>query len=239
MPIEIWVFAFLITAGAATIQGTVGVGFAMVSVPILSLAHPDLAPAPQLLMAFPLTIAMAFRERHAVDLTGVGWIVGGRIPGAFFGVFLLGIATERMLDMFIGLVVLGAVVVIGTGFRLKRNRVTKTLAGVASGTTGVVSAIGGPPVALLYSRDEADMIRSTMAVVFAFGTTTSTVFRWASGNVTMVDVRVALILVPAVLGGLWISARYNERIPQRVVRLGILVVCAGSASALIIRSILG
>jgi uncharacterized protein len=239
MSIAIWVFALLITAGAAAVQGTVGIGFGLISVPILSLVHPDLAPVPQLLMALPLTVAMAIRERHAVDLTGVGWIIGGRIPGAFVGVFLLGVATERFLDIFIGIVVLGAVVIIGTGYHVHRSRSTKVAAGIASGTTGVVSSIGGPPIALIYTREEADTIRSTLAVVFTFGTLTSMTFRWFSGNLTMMDARVALVLMPAVLVGLWLSTRYNDRIPKGVVRKGILVICALSAIALLIRGIAG
>ena len=37
--------AFLVTAGAAALQGTVGVGFAMVSVPILTLVNTGFAPS--------------------------------------------------------------------------------------------------------------------------------------------------------------------------------------------------
>lgn len=239
MPIAIWVLAVLITAGAAAIQGTVGVGFAMVSVPLLSLIHPDLAPVPQLILVIPLTLGMAFRERHAIDLKGVGWIIGGRLPGAILGVFLLGIATERALDALIGVIVLGAVAVIGTGYHIHRNTGTSLAAGVASGTTGVVSSIGGPPVALIYSRAEADMIRSTLAVVFTFGTFTSLTFRWLSGNVAITDLKVALVLMPAVIVGLLLSSRYNERIPKDVVRRGILIVCATSAVALLARALMG
>ncbi|KAA3641898.1 MAG: sulfite exporter TauE/SafE family protein, partial [Armatimonadetes bacterium] len=112
MSILVWVAALMITAGAAAVQGTVGIGFGVISIPILALLHPDLVPVPQLLMALPLTVSMAWRERSAIDLTGVGWVIGGRIPGAFLGVFLLGIASERILDGFIAVVVILAVVVI-------------------------------------------------------------------------------------------------------------------------------
>lgn len=59
--------ALLITAIAASFQGTVGLGFAMISVPLLSLIHPSLASVPQLLIALPLTVALLWRERRAVD----------------------------------------------------------------------------------------------------------------------------------------------------------------------------
>jgi len=239
MSVLIWALAIAITAAAATVQGTVGVGFAMLSVPLLSLLHPELAPAPQLLVALPLTIGMAFRERRAIDLRGIGWILVGRLPGAFLGVFLLGVATARVLDAFIGIVVLGAVIIIGTGFHLKRTRMTKTLAGVASGTTGVVSSIGGPPIALIYSSEESDTIRSTLAVIFTFGVTTSAFFRWLSGNFTMRDVEVAAVLLPAVLAGLYISVRIKDKVSRERVRAAIIIVCGIAAAALLLRAVAG
>ncbi len=151
MSLLAWALALIITAGAASVQGTVGLGFAMVSVPLLSLIHPSLAPVPQLLMVLPLTVTMAWRERHAIDLRGFWWIIGGRIPGAFLGVALLTVASQRILDMFIALTVLGAVAVMAKGVHVKRTRGTKFAAGVGSATTGVIASIGGPPVALEYS----------------------------------------------------------------------------------------
>jgi uncharacterized membrane protein YfcA len=55
----------------------------------------------------------------------------------------------------------------------------------------------------------------------------------------MMDLRVALILLPAVLVGLWLSTRYTVRVPKRVVRNVILVICAVSAVALVVRGIAG
>jgi uncharacterized membrane protein YfcA len=238
MSIIVWAFAMLITAGAVVVQGTVGLGFALISVPLLALLHPDLAPEPQLFIALPIGIAMAIRERHAIDLTGVGWLLAGRIPGAFIGVFLLGIASAVVLDILIGVVVLVAVAIIGTGYHVQRTRTTTFLAGTASGATGVVASIGGPAMALLYTRAEAETIRSTLAAVFSFGVSTSIVFRWWTGHLTMNDVRVAIVLLPAAASGLWIAIRVRDRVSQAQVRLGVLIVCAGAATALIIRSLL-
>ena len=195
---------FGVTAAAALVQGTVGVGSAMIAVPVTSLIAPELAPVPQLLIVL-LTISMAWRERHAMDLTGVGWIIAGRFPGAAIGVALLAVATQRTLDLFIGCVVLTAVTVIATGYRVHRNPVTKFAAGVGAGTTGLVASMGGPPIALIYSDDEAATIRSTLAAVFTIGVTISTVVRFGTGNVTTRDLTTSLILFPAVVIGYAVS----------------------------------
>ncbi|MCB1246339.1 MAG: sulfite exporter TauE/SafE family protein [Acidimicrobiia bacterium] len=238
MPLFVWILAAAVTAGAAMVQGTVGVGFAMVSVPILALLDPALAPAPQILIAVPLTVAMMIRERDAMDLSGVWWIIIGRLPGAFVGVLLLGLASARLLDALIGLIVLGAVITIATGYHLTRTRTTEFLAGMASGTTGVVGSIGGPPVALIYTGDESDTIRSTLAAVFTFGALTSIAFRLAGGHLSLNDLKVALVLLPAAGAGLWVATLTRDRVPRRVVRAAILVVCAVAATTLLLRAVL-
>ena len=237
MSLLAWVIALIITAIAASVQGTVGLGFAMVSVPLLSLVHPTLAPVPQLLVVLPLTVTMAWRERKAMDLHGFWWLIGGRIPGAFLGVGLLAIATQRMLDIFIALTVLGAVAVIAGGVHIKRTPATKLVAGIGSGTTGVVAAIGGPPVALVYSSEDSDTIRSTLAAVFTIGALTSITFRYASGNMTWDDVRVALVLFPAVVVGYAVSGFLKDRIDKSQVRAGILLVSGFAAIALLLRAL--
>ena len=50
---------------------------------------PLFAPVPQLVMVWPLTIAIFWRERHAVEFRSTLWILAGRLPGAFIGVALL------------------------------------------------------------------------------------------------------------------------------------------------------
>ncbi len=236
MSIVVWALALVVTAAAAVVQGTVGVGFAMVSVPILSLIEPRLAPVPQLLIALPLAISMAWRERANIEIRGFWWIIAGRIPGAFAGVALLAVASGRTLDAFIGGVVLISVAMIATGIHVKRTRTAKFLAGAASGTTGVVASIGGPPVALLYSSAEARTVRSTLASVFTIGIFISAGFRWGSGNITGSDVRVAAVLLPAVIVGYLVSSVVKDKIPTAQVRIAILVISAAAAMALLARA---
>jgi uncharacterized membrane protein YfcA len=125
--------ALVVTFVAAAIQGVVGMGFAMVSVPILALIDPSLAPVPQLLITLPLTVSMAWRERRHIQLSGVGWIIGGRIPGAVIGIGLLAVATQQTLDIAIALIVLGAVAIIASGFHVKRTPFSEFGAGLAAG----------------------------------------------------------------------------------------------------------
>lgn len=114
-----WIAALVVTYFAATVQGIVGLGSAMVSVPILAFIGPSFAPVPQLLMTLPLTMVMAWRERSHQSLEEVGWVLTGRLPAAVVRVVLLAIATRAILQMTIAVLVLMAVVIIATGVHAK------------------------------------------------------------------------------------------------------------------------
>lgn len=231
-----WGVALLVTFVAAALQGVVGMGFAMLSVPILSLIDPRLAPVPQLLITMPLTISMAWRERDHLDLTGVGWIIAGRVPGAFIGLALLAVAVGRALDLAIAVLVLIAVGIIASGRHVKRNPGTEFGAGVMSGISGLVASIGGPPLALLYTEAEGPTVRSSLAAVFTVGLTFTLVARTATGNITSQDFVIAAILFPALVLGYLFSGRLARRVNQVQIRYGLLILSTLGAIGLIIRA---
>ena len=163
----------------------------------------------------------------------------GSIPRGGDRVALLAVATQRTLDIFIGCVVLIAVAVISSGYRVHRNPVTKFAAGVGAGTTGLVASMGGPPIALIYNDDEAATIRSTLAAVFTIGVTISTIVRFGTGNVTTQDLTTSLVLFPAVVIGYAVSVRVKDAVPRNTVRSAILVVSAVAGVLLLVRAAWG
>ena len=62
-----WLVATLITTAGATLQGAVGFGLGLLSVPLLILIEPDFIPGPLILAAFFLNILVSLRERQSVD----------------------------------------------------------------------------------------------------------------------------------------------------------------------------
>lgn len=231
------VFAVLFTAFSALVQGTIGFGFAVLSVPVLSLVDPQLAPVPQLLVTLPMTVFMVWRERTHLDLHGVGWVLAGRIPGAILGLVLLETFTETALEVTIAVIVLGAVAIIATGVSVVRTRATQFGAGVASGTSGLVASVGGPPVALLYRDAAGGTVRSSLAAIFTIGIIISIFTRGVSGNISRTDVEVAVVLLPAVLVGLWASRWFTGWAEGRYLRGGILALSALAALGLIVRAL--
>lgn len=229
------VLALAITFVAAFAQGVVGMGMAVVSVPALLLINPALAPVPQLLMAVVLSGAMALRERQDADLTGVTWILVGRLPGALVGLALLAVASAATLDVMVATVVLSGVLIRASGAAIEATTSSKFLVGVFSGTSSMVSSIGGPPVALLYQDEKGPTIRSSLNLVFVVGILVTITGRTLTHQLDMEDVRVAALLTPAMLAGLAVSVPATTRIDEKWVRYGIMALSSVAGVGLLIR----
>lgn len=237
VPPDILAIALVVTAVAAALQGTIGFGFAVLTVPILSLVDPRLAPVPQLVVTLPLAASMAWRERHAVDLRGVGWVLAGRVPGALIGVVLLKLADRRSLDILIASMVLLAIVMLASGFPLRRRRATELGAGIISGAMGLVSSIGGPPLALLYRNEKGPTVRASLAAIFTIGLFITIAARLLAREITARDLELGILLLPALFLGLWASRYLRGAIEGRGLRIAIFVVAAIAALGLIARAV--
>ncbi len=235
-PVQL-VVALAVTFLGAVAQGVVGIGFGVLSVPVLSLVDPVLAPVPQLLLALPLTVMMSWRERLHADLRGVTWVLIGRGPGAAAGLLLLAFATQRTLDAVVAAVVLSGVAIRATGVTVTRSPLTDVLVGGFAGTASMVASIGGPPMALLYQDEPGPTIRASLGMVFTIGLLITLVARALSGLITASDVTVALVLLPAMLAGYAASIGIANRVAAPAMRTGILTLSAFAAIGLLVRAL--
>lgn len=234
--VTIMVLAAAITLLAGATQGTVGFGFAAVSVPLLTLVDPVLTPIPQIMLALVLSISMAIRERTAIDLRGVRWLLSGRITGTLIGAWLLGLLTERTGSIVIGAVVLAAAVAMLAGLSIRRRPVSELGIGVISGTSGIVAGVGGPPLALLFANEEGPAIRSTLATVFVAGQSMSVFVLAVSGRMTSVDVSIAGTLLVPLLAGFVMSSWLRQFVYGPRLRRAIIVGAGLAALALLIQA---
>src|SRR5215470_18588487 len=104
------VFASAGVAVAAFVQGTTGVGFALIVAPILGLVAPDMLPVCLLILMLPLNVYVAWRERAAIDKSGAGWITLGRFVGTFGGLWILTVLSAAWLNVLIGVTTILAAV---------------------------------------------------------------------------------------------------------------------------------
>jgi uncharacterized membrane protein YfcA len=107
--IDHWLWLSAAVAFAAFVQGTTGVGFALLVAPICGLLEPSLLPVGVLVLMLPLNAYVAWRERGAVDGASAGWITAGRAVGTGGGVAVLALLSSRQLGMFVSGSILAAV----------------------------------------------------------------------------------------------------------------------------------
>src|SRR5258706_15133051 len=70
---------------AGFVQGSTGVGFALVVAPVLGLVAPQMLPVTVLILMLPLNIYVAWRERGALGFRIGAWVTAGGPCGTIAG----------------------------------------------------------------------------------------------------------------------------------------------------------
>lgn len=241
----------LAVAVGALVQGLLGFGLALLSVPVLAWLAPQTVPVGILLAVMPLVLVAMLRERAHLDWRGIGWGLVGRLPGGVAGAVAVALLPVRGLQLLVaatvGLAVLAAVVsdrrraavVLPPGVPLRIRRRTLAAAGALSGLGGTTSGIGGPPMAVAFRHSGGPVIRSTLAAFFAIGALLSLGSLALVGEVTPASMTAGLALVPFVAVGYLLSGPLRSRVRPGAVRVAVLVVSGVSAAGLLVEALVG
>ena len=207
---------------AAFVQGSTGLGFALISGPVIGMVEPRLLPVFLLIQMIPLNGYVAWRERHALDGAGATWISLGRFVGTFGGVGVLFLVTEQQLSLLIGISTVLAVMVTLLAPSFEPGKKAFLTAGLVTGVTETSTGIGGPPLALVYQHRPAPVLRSTVAACFLIGEVISLVILEMSDSISADQLRTAVLLLPAVIVGALLSRLVHHRLDGRVMRYLVL-----------------
>jgi uncharacterized membrane protein YfcA len=232
------VLAVAVFVGSA-LQGVVGIGLGLVSAPIIGLTAPELLPGLALWVALFYPMLTLTRDWRHADPRGLTWALVARLPGTAVGVWLVAVAPDRLLKGLVGAMVLVAVAVTARSVHVKLTRPTLAGAGFVSGITGTSTSIDGPPLAIVYQREEPDVLRSTLGAYFVAGAAMSLVGLGVSGEMTVQEFQMFLFLTPVLLLGFLVSGPMRTRLDHARVRRVLLSVCAASATLLVVRALVG
>jgi hypothetical protein len=228
---------FLIVALGAVLQGSVGFGLGVFSVPFLLLLAPELVPGPLLAATIAITLLIMVRERRDVRWRDLGWALGGRIFGIWAAVEVLTSLPPDGLAIVSGLFVLVAVALTASGLHFPPKPGVLAGAGFLSGLIGTVVAIGGPAIALVYQRESGPSIRGTLSAYFLVGITMTLLWLGAEGLFGLREIRLAVALVPAVLTG-YLASRHVARVLDRgYIRPAILILSAAASIAVVLKQL--
>lgn len=237
VPVYYLLIGLLATTIGAVVQGSVGFGLAIVAAPILLLVAPQFVPCSLMFAATVLTFMLFWRERHAVVGREV-WISSvSRLATTLPTAYVISVVDQRMFSILFGCAVL---MVVGVSFAGIVAPFTARNLAIASGVSGIsntISAIGGPPMALIYQNQKGDHLRGTLSAIFAVGAIISMVCLAYVGEFTVNDVTLGVLLLPGVLLGFWISRYTKDLLNQQTTRPAVLGIAGLSALVILIRAL--
>jgi uncharacterized protein len=234
--------AFALVAAAVTlgslVQGAVGLGLGLVAAPVVTLVDSHLMPGLMLWLAVTYPLMTLLHEGRNVDWAGLGWAFTGRLPGTMLGVAVVSFVSVDVLGLLVGVMVLVAVVLTWKVFALPRRPPVLAGMGVVSGVAGTATSIGGPPLALLYQDVTGPRLRATMGAYFVGGAALSLIGLGVAHQLDLRAVRWALGLAPFLVIGFLLAGLVRRHVDAGRTRSAVLLVCACSGAALVVRSLL-
>lgn len=227
----------LAVALAAFIQGTTGVGFALIVAPVIELMAPGMLPVCVLVLMLPLNLYVLWRERSAIDGNGSAWITAGRVAGTAGGLWVLAALSAPHLSLLVGLATMAAALVTLMMPAFVPNRQALLAAGLVTGVTETATGIGGPPLALVYQHHPAPVMRSTIALCFLVGELVSLATLLAFDRIHQPQLTAALQLLPALAIGALVSRFVHQRVSGLWLRRFVLVFAIVSGIVLMVRAL--
>jgi uncharacterized membrane protein YfcA len=228
-----------VLAVGATLQGSLGFGMNLVAAPVMAAADPRFVPGPLLVAAALMTLLVLLREHRSVSVRQVGWAFAGRVPGAVAGAAAVAALQVDTLSLVLAVVVLLAVVVSVAGVHVPVSRRSLVVAGAVSGFTGTTTAVGGPPMALLYQHGEGGEVRGNLSGFFLLGVLLSIALLVATGSFGWEQARLGALTSVPVIAGFTLSGWTRRHVDGPRLRPAVLAVAALSATVLLVRTLAG
>jgi uncharacterized membrane protein YfcA len=201
---------------SAGVQGTTGFGFALLSVPLMSLfIEPEQAVVISASLGLLTSSVQAWSERHHGDRPTIIRMLIGAAIGSPFGLLVLVVASPSQLRFILAGVIVVFLILNLRGLTLKQEgRAVDLGAGAISGVLNTSLSTNGPPLVMaLHARHlSTPQFRGTLAAVFA-GSGLLTVLLFAGAGKYSGDIAVALVIsLPTLAIGYLIAARFRHRI---------------------------
>lgn len=228
--------ALAVFAGSV-IQASTGLGLGMVAAPILLLIDASLVPGPLLVLSLVISLLIAIREWRAIDGKGLSFALAGRIPGTVLAGLTLSLIPLAAYNFLFGTLVLLAVLLSTSGWRVLPTPRNLLTAGFTSGYMGTLTSIGAPPLALAYQHGAAAAIRATMAAYFVVGSAFSLVVLALFGQFALEQALASVTFAPPLMAGFWASRHVIPRMNNVIARRAVLWLSGVSAAMLIVKSL--
>ena len=221
---------------ASALQASVGIGLALLAVPLLVLVDPHLVPGPMLLAGSLLDVCFGLAGTACAGGKGLRPVLAwpcaiGTVVGA---IALSMVNTEHFSKVFAALVLLAVAVSI-SGLRIRPTQAALFAGGGAAGVMGTMAGIHGPPMALVFQNARPEQARAMLGAFFFVAYVGSVLALTAVGLFGMLELKLAAGLLPGVIAGVLVAPLLAKYLSPARLRVAILGISASSAILLLFR----
>lgn len=224
-------------AVAAVVQGVSGFGFALASMPLLSvLVGVERALAIQTTLGIASSAATSIRGRAHIQRATMARILLATLTGMPLGWFVLEHVEARWLKLVVGVVVGALAILLALKVRIRASGVAvDVVSGFLSGILATSTGTNGPPLVIALSgRGMSAMpLRATLSGCLAVDNMVVFVALLVTGRIDAVVVRGVAASLPVLLLAWWVGNRIFGRLDQRrYERILIALLLASAAIAI-------
>lgn len=225
----------LIIVFASILQSAIGMGFGMLASPLIALVKIELVPGSILIMGMLVAFSGAWRERNNISLLELKLGVWGRVIGSFIAFCLLLLIPDVEIFLIVfGVLMLLAIAITYYGKKITFNPKNLFQLSILSGLMGSITAVGAPPMALIYHDRDPSIVRPTLNAFFFSGCVLGLISLGASGWISIEDFWVSILFIPAMFLGIFLSG-FFKNIPSKSMSKLLLCLSAFSSIALVLK----
>ena len=227
--------ATLIMAVGSAFQAAVGLGLALLVVPLLALIDTGFVPGPMLFAGIALAVATAWRDRAEIDRATLRMSFVGLTIGTSVGAVALKLVARADLPRLFGALILLAVLISVAAPRVAATPRALLAGSTVSGVMGTMVGVHGPAIALALQNTEPAQVRAMLGAFFAVGYAMAVAWLAVLGLFGRHELVLGLALLPGVGLGYLVAPAIANFIDTTVLRIVILAVSSVSAVALLLR----
>lgn len=206
---------------ASMVKGLTGFGFALTSLPLLSMFIAPKAAVPI------ITICSVFLDgytlydaRKHVQYKAITYLVASGIAGMILGTYFLVSLDSQILRLVIGVVTVLFTIasMMGVKREISNTKLASIPVGLLSGVMGGTISISGPPIVLFFNNQnvEKKTFRANLIAYF-FCLYFATVPAYFVGNLITVELlQSSAVMVPVMFLGATIGIRLSKRLDETV-----------------------
>lgn len=240
------VFLFIFTFIAYFVKAITGFGNTLVMGSLFSFVVGNRLTTPiDLIFSIPTNMYIVFKERKNISLKIVIPLSFMLLVGSIPGTFLLKLGDERLLKSGLGIVVIGLAIEMltrkpaKTVTQKKNNPLFLVTIGIISGVMAGLYGIGALLVAYISrTTDSKSQFRANICCVFLVDNIFRFILYWMTGLLNKEILFLTLLLSPAVVLGMKIGLKVDERIGEETTRKIVIGLLMISGTILFLKNIL-